>query len=346
MRNADQHHLAGADRPAGGLHFGNSLEQHLPAARQHAQRQRLRERRAAPPFILRKRGIGRRRRNEAQPRHQMREFGEVGEDGGRIGAGVVLGAKLVQRGGRVTLHQMLEQVDDAAAIAEAQHLADRIGGDRAAAMGDRLVEYRQAIAGRAFGGTRDHGERGVVDLDRFQSRDPGEMGDQQLGVDAPEVEALAARQHGDRHLADLGGGEDELHMRRRLLERLQKAVEGLRREHVHFVDDVDLVARRHRRVAHLLDDLADVVDAGVRGGVHLDHVDMAAFHDGGAVLADFVELDRRLVDGRRSCSSAHGRGCAPSSSCRHRARRSASMPGRCGRRRKRWSGCGPSAPGR
>ena len=227
----------------------------------------------------------------------MREFGEVGEDRGRIGAGVVLGAKLVQRGGRVTLHQMLEQVDDAAAIAEAQHLADRIGGDRAAAMGDRLVEYRQAIAGRAFGGTRDHGERGVVDLDRFQSRDPGEMGDQQLGVDAPEVEALAARQHGDRHLADLGGGEDELHMRRRLLERLQKAVEGLRRQHVHFVDDVDLVARRHRRVAHLLDDLADVVDAGVRGGVHLDHVDMAAFHDGGAVLADFVELDRRLVDG-------------------------------------------------
>jgi hypothetical protein len=30
-----------------------------------------------------------------------------------------------------------------------------------------------------------------------------------LGGHAAQVEALAARQHGDRHLADLGGREDE-----------------------------------------------------------------------------------------------------------------------------------------
>ena len=69
------------------------------------------------------------------------------------------------------------------------------------------------------------------------------------GIDAAQVEALAARQHRHRHLADLGGGEDELHVRRRLFQRLQQRVEGLRRQHVHFVDDVDLVARRDRRVA-------------------------------------------------------------------------------------------------
>ena len=128
------------------------------------------------------------------------------------------------------------------------------------------------------------------------------MPDKQAGVDAPQVEALAARQHGDRNLADLGGGEDELDVRRRLFQRLQQAVEGLRRQHVHFVDDVDLVARRNRGVAHPLDDVADVVDAGMRGGVHLDHVDMAAFHDGPAMLAEHGEVDGRLVDCRRSCS--------------------------------------------
>ena len=120
--------------------------------------------------------------------------------------------------------------------------------------------------------------------------------DERLGVDAPQVETLAARQHRDRHLADFGGGEDELDVRRRLFQRLQQAVEGLRGQHVHLVDDVDLVAGRDGRVAHPLDDLANVVDAGVRGGVHLDHVDMPALHDRLAMLAGHGKVDRRLVD--------------------------------------------------
>ena len=69
-------------------------------------------------------------------------------------------------------------------------------------------------------------------------------------------------------------------MRRRFFQRLEQRVEGALREHVHFVDDVDLVARLNGRIAHAVDDLAHVVDAGVGGGVHLDHVDVAGFQDG------------------------------------------------------------------
>ena len=86
---------------------------------------------------------------------------------------------------------------------------------------------------------------------------------QEAGIDTPEIKALAARKHGHRHLADFGGGENELHMRRRLFEGLEKGVERLLREHVHFVDDVDLVAGEDRRVAHALENFAYVVDAGV-----------------------------------------------------------------------------------
>jgi hypothetical protein len=82
-------------------------------------------------------------------------------------------------------------------------------------------------------------------------------------------------------------------MRRRLFQRLEQRVERCGREHVHFVEDVDLVARRDRRVAHRLVDLADVVDAVVRGRVHFDHVDVPAFHDRLA-----VQTERRHVDGR------------------------------------------------
>jgi hypothetical protein len=84
--------------------------------------------------------------------------------------------------------------------------------------------------------------------------------------------------------------------RERIVTGTLRIVEGGLREHVHFVDDVDLVAGDGRLVARRLDDLADVVDAGMRGGVHLDHVDMAAFHDRGAMLAELRHVDGGPVD--------------------------------------------------
>jgi len=81
-------------------------------------------------------------------------------------------------------------------------------------------------------------------------------------------------------------------MGRRLFERLQQRVEGILRQHVHFVDDIDLVARRNRRVPHRLDDLAHIVDASVRRGVHLDDVDMPPLGDRHARLAHAARIDR------------------------------------------------------
>jgi hypothetical protein len=50
-------------------------------------------------------------------------------------------------------------------------------------------------------------------------------------------------------------------VRRRLFQGFEQCVEGGAREHVHFVEDIDLVARRRRRVADRVVDLAHVVDA-------------------------------------------------------------------------------------
>jgi hypothetical protein len=84
-------------------------------------------------------------------------------------------------------------------------------------------------------------------------------------------------------------------MGRRLFERLEQGVERIAAEHVNFVDDVDLVARRNGSIAHRLDDLAHVVDAGVAGRVHLDHVDMAPFGNRTARLALAARVDRRAA---------------------------------------------------
>ena len=216
----------------------------------------------------------------------MDDLQQVLHHGERIGAAVVKLAQPRQRLGDGSAHHLLEQVEHAAAIGQAQHGTDRLRRDRSfLAVGDGLIQERQPVAHRAFGGARDQRQRGGLDLHILLRRDALQMGDQFARFDAAQIEALAARQHRHRHLADFGGSEDELHMRRRFLQRFEQTIEGLLGQHMHFVDDVDLGARAGRGVAHALDDLAHVVDAGARGRVHFLHIDMAGFGDGDARLA-------------------------------------------------------------
>ena len=92
----------------------------------------------------------------------------------------------------------------------------------------------------------------------------------------PEVELLAARQDGGRHRLDLGGGEDEDQVRRRLLDDLEQGVERLPRQAVDLVEHHHFVAVARRAVAQALGELAHLLDLGVGGGVDLDHVEVGA----------------------------------------------------------------------
>ena len=265
--------------------LGQALEQHLPGPGQVRQRERVGHGAAMGPLGLGARFVGLGGGNDLQPRHPVDEIGQVGERRLGIAALRMERREFRKSAAAVAVHDGLEERDHAAAVAEAEHLLHPVGGDRGAAMGDRLVEKGKPVAHRAFGGAGDEAQRLLVDRHRLGARDAGHVGHEGGNVEAAQVEALAARQDGDRHLADLGGGEDELDVRRRLLERLQQRVEGRLRQHVDFVDDVDLVEGGKRLVAHLLDDLADVVDAGARGSIHFDDVDVAGFEYGLAVLA-------------------------------------------------------------
>ncbi len=221
----------------------------------------------------------------------MGGFEQILQDRQRIGAAIIEFAQIRQRLGDLPAERFLEQIQDAAAIGQAQHGADRLRIDRAFFMGDGLIEQRKPIAHRAFGGTRDERECAIFDAHLLLFGDAFQMGGQLRRFDAAQIEALTTREHRDRHFADFGCREDELHMFGRLFERLQQPVEGRRRQHVHFVDDVDLVARGCRGIAHAFDDLADIVDAGAGGRVHLLHIDMAAFGNGDAGLANTAGMD-------------------------------------------------------
>ncbi len=100
-----------------------------------------------------------------------------------------------------------------------------------------------------------------------------------------EVVYLASAQDGRQNLVLLGGGEDEDHVRWRLLQRLKEGIEGSGAEHVYLVDDEHLVLAHLRRDAGLLHQGLDVVHTIVAGGVQLKDVVRALLVERLAALA-------------------------------------------------------------
>ena len=102
-----------------------------------------------------------------------------------------------------------------AASTAPERLGHRGVAGRVAAGGQHLVEQRERVAHPALGLAGDQGQRRagerVIPSAAATSREPV---DDLLQREAAEVVALAAREDGVRQLVRLGGGEDELHVRR------------------------------------------------------------------------------------------------------------------------------------
>ena len=68
-------------------------------------------------------------------------------------------------------------------------------------------------------------------------------------------------------------GQDEHGVLRRLLQCLQKGIEGILGQHVYLVNDIHLVLAILRRDSNLVDDAPDVLYPIVRGGVEFEDVE-------------------------------------------------------------------------
>ena len=157
---------------------------------------------------------------------------------------------------------------------------------------DGLIEKGKRITHRALG-RAGQGRSGIIaQIAAFFCGNCLKMLDQQLLRHPAQVKPLAAGQDRHRNFANFRGGKDELYMRRRLFQRFQQAVERSLGEHVHFVDDKNFIAGAGRAILHAFDNVANVVNAGVAGRVHLDHVYMARFDNGLAVFAQGGHVDR------------------------------------------------------
>ena len=273
------------------------LQQHLPHAGQDAGGG-LRPHGRQTTGLVAGQGQGRGAQGLGHGRG-MGVFQQVADHHHRIGTEAVELTEAGQGVGRVPLHHRLEQADGGGPVGQAQHVPDHGGGSDLApvALHDGLVQQGEAVPDRAFRRPGDQGQPLVLHQHAFLGADAGQVGLQHVRLHPPQVEALAAGQDGHRHLADLGGGEDELHMGRRLFQGLEKRVERRRGQHVHFVDHIDLVAGLHGGIAGPVQQLPHLVHLGAAGGVQLQHVHVPPLDDGAAVAAVHRQIDGGAMDG-------------------------------------------------
>ena len=68
-------------------------------------------------------------------------------------------------------------------------------------------------------------------------------------------------------------------------QRLQQRIERIGRQHMNFIDDIDLIARAGGAILHAFDDFSYIINAGPAGRIHFQHIHMAAFHNRHTMLA-------------------------------------------------------------
>ncbi len=140
---------------------------------------------------------------------------------------------------------------------------------------EQLVEHRERIADRARPRPDNQRQDCGLDLDPFRFTKLRQVVPEDSRGHQAEGVVVGTRADGADDLVRLGRREDELDVRRRLLDQLQQGVETLGRDHVGLVDDVDLVATRHRGEEGPFAQVTSIVHTAVTGRVDLDHVDAA-----------------------------------------------------------------------
>ena len=164
-------------------------------------------------------------------------------------------------------------------VDRAQHHTDGFFQDISTAISNRLVKKTQRVTQTAVRRPRQHRQSRYFSLDLFSFADMREAVLYQLRCQAFQIELQASRQNGHRKFLGIGGGQQKLDVRRRFFKRLQQCVERTLRQHVHFVDQIDLIATACRCVLHVVQEVARIFDFGPRCRVHFDQIDEAAFVD-------------------------------------------------------------------
>ena len=106
-----------------------------------------------------------------------------------------------------------------------------------------------------------------------------------VGRQLAQGKLQATRQDRGWNFLRIGGGQNKQHMAWWLFQRFQHGVECTGRQHVHFVDDIHLVAACGGRVHGILKQGTHLIHARVGGCIHFQQIDKPALADFDTSLA-------------------------------------------------------------
>ena len=137
MDQAQQRHHRGFARVRRNLHVGEALQQHLPDAVDLAPPQLVGEA-LGRLTLLRRQCSGASAR--LRTRREVKFFHEAPDERTGIDSEIMRLIQIDKSRGGITAKDVLQKPADEASIRQTQHVADLLGGNCAAAMGNRLVE--------------------------------------------------------------------------------------------------------------------------------------------------------------------------------------------------------------
>ena len=293
--HARKRNLERQARIGGRLQLGRQIAQNAEQARQAigAEQRQLACELSALGLGHLQRHVGAHKRHHVQIAHAL---SHIAHKSGQVGSCFHILRRPAEARCSIT---GADRVHDFGHLARIERPEHRLGARKrylALAERDDLFEGGERVAKAAFRAMRDQIERLALELDPFGHAYRAQTRDHGLGGDATEIKSLAAGMDGLGNLLRVGRRQNEHHMARRLLERLQQRVERCHREHVDLIDDVDLVAPARRRELHAVDDLlTDVVDAGAACRIELVDVGVLSRGDKLAVLARSVGVGSRAA---------------------------------------------------
>ena len=239
-------------RPADAAHpdLLDALEQHLPGAGKHraATASRRTRRRARAPSSESAASSAASGASFSRVT-QWREVGEVGEHDRRVGAGIMLRVHCGERRGGIALHHMLEEIDDAARGRRGRACRapspPRPCRRRGRSPGRGATAHRApSLRRRARSCAQRLGSASMLSFAAMPARccdraRPASMRrrSKRWQRDSTVTGTLRISVVAKMNFT-CGGGSSSV---------FNRPLKACRRQHVHFVDDVDLVARRDRR---------------------------------------------------------------------------------------------------
>ena len=180
----------------------------------------------------------------------------------------------------------IQQAHQVALIDGAQHATHSLLGEVARAVRNGLVSQREGIPHRTGRRLSQQTQGRLLKGNTFVTQDVVQVTDNRIRGHLLEVELQATGEHCDRDFLWVCRCQNEFHVRRRLLERLEHGVERMAGEHVNLVDHVHLETTNRRCVDRLLKQLCHFIDATIGGGIELHIIDKPTLIDLHAGIAN------------------------------------------------------------